>query len=62
MSKAEEDRAQQKFADNMREAAVRVKADAAASEARKKRANKKTVPTTGANAGQQTGVYAQRWP
>jgi hypothetical protein len=43
MSKADEDRAREKFADNMREAAQRVKAEAAASEARKKSAKKKTA-------------------
>lgn len=43
MSKADEDRARQKFADNMREASARVKAEAAASEARKKRARKKVA-------------------
>ncbi|MGC2108690.1 MAG: hypothetical protein WA655_04190 [Candidatus Korobacteraceae bacterium] len=42
MSKADEDRARQRFADNMRETSARVKADAAASEARKKRVKKKT--------------------
>jgi len=41
MSKADEDRAQQKFADNMRESAARAKADAAVSGARKKVAKKK---------------------
>jgi hypothetical protein len=42
MSKADEDRAREKFADKMREKAVRVRAEAAASEARKKAPKKQT--------------------
>jgi hypothetical protein len=43
MSKADEDRAREKFADKMREKSFRVKAEAAASEARKKSPKKKTT-------------------
>ena len=43
MSQTDEDRARQQLADNMKEASARVKADAAASEARKKHAKKKVT-------------------
>jgi hypothetical protein len=41
MSKADEDRAREKFADNMREASARAKAEAIAGAASKKRSPKK---------------------
>jgi hypothetical protein len=51
MSKADEDRAQRRFADNMREASTRAKADAAASEARKKQAKKTSKRQESSSAG-----------